>query len=210
MAEAAIREVLDRDSNGDGVPDIFDKLLSTDAFGQGKDNWRNRRILFVVFIIVMMLIVFSIGMAWVICALAGIKLDNNTADLGAAIFWGASINATGALGTYAGVATWDHASQRRAMTTAADKLSTRASQPAPGAGYPPPNNPTPYGPENGPYVDPYPGGAPYQFNTAAPVSPTYPPPSTSAAPRDVIQPPLPGLPVPPTVTGVAGDPPGGF
>lgn len=191
MAEH-IKAALAVDENGNGVSDLLEKVLGSEAFGNGKDNWRNRRLLVVITAAVMLLVIVMVAVTWMIATLAGQKIDANNADMGSAMFWGAGATLGGALSAYLGVATWDHASQRRASIDAAGKIGLRAAQQNnPASGYPQPGYPPSYGPQNGPYIDPY--ASPYQPNTSS-AAPSYQTTSSQT-----------GQPANPSA-----DPPGGF
>ena len=122
MAEI-LNRLLQQDSNGDGVPDLLDRLQSDEKFGPNKANWKYRRAL------VMAVIVTSYGsgllmvVVWLWMVLFGQEdLKPNLLNFGTTMFWAMNQTATTTLGIYLGIAQNDTSSYRKEVGRLAASL----------------------------------------------------------------------------------------
>lgn len=140
MAEKMLQSFM-RDSNGDGIPDIMDRLQEDEKFGPSKANWKFRRALVIAIIVTSYGSCLLMVAIWAYTTLFTDKdMPRNLVEFGTTMFWAMNLTGTSVLGLYLGIAQADTSSYRKEMGRLAAVLPPTPQQPA----YVDPNCPPAY------------------------------------------------------------------
>lgn len=112
------------DTDGDGVPDIMDRIQRDSAFGPGRDNWKIRRRLTIGVIVVSYGVCLMMAAVWLVKALLNhADIPSNLLNFGSTIFWAMNVTATSLLVAYTGMSLADTNSYRKSMVNIATRVS---------------------------------------------------------------------------------------
>lgn len=129
MAEQLIAAIT-ADTDNNGQPDFLDKLMSHSAFGAGKDNWRNRRMLVIASASICFLIPAVLTAVWFYMAAKRMPLDPNLAAVAQTLIGGALFTGVSLVSMYCGVVVADQSGMRNALSKVTATLSANMPPPS--------------------------------------------------------------------------------